>query len=930
MTVWRITALAVGYVVGIIWGKSHPESVPVIMLLSIGLIGGVLPSLFMYLRERKWRETHPLLIALSALIVGLPVGIGRVQYAQSAQNQLGQLTGAREEGVSLTLTGTIVAEPETRKGDRVEFHFGVTSVEIDGMTHAVPETRVLVRAYLGSRSDEDDERLIETLGDPGAYGYSLAIKTKNPTVPKVLNPGGFDQTAFLRQQGCQAQFRTYLNQVTLVSKTRGNPVVELALAIKTRFLKTMRRTVRDPVSRLAAAATLGARRSVEGVDYYGKDIQQMFRHAGVGHVLAVSGLHVSIVSLLLFSTFRMTGLRPRQFAPALVILLALFAIMTGARPSSVRAAVMNSVIIVAFAYFRYDLRKATFIGLAVSSLLILGLNPLVLYSPSFLLSFGAVLSLVLITPTVDRQLSRLCGASLIFSGVWFVGMILMACVHMPLLTLPASWLVAASLLWLAIMVGDRLNHQWPLLWSVNLTRLPKLLRMFFSAQLSIQIGMMIPTSAWFFGQFPVAGMFVNLLAIPLVGVLVQLGILIGTLGQIPVVGMWLAYPLGAALYLCGQIFYGVAWLGAEVFPYPAVPKPTLSWIVGYYCVVGACLSAGVVWRFCRPWVYGLWLRNTKLWNRLGIAGPAVAVLAAGCLAVWPGEKNADGEVHLKHVGCLAVRQYPVVYWVDSQGSAVVIGAGAGFTGKNSVFQALRNAGATHVSDLLIPGFAPEQGTEGAVELMEKIPVTNCRVPIVPQPGELLLEALGDDYLLSKAEDDGWAREYDVVFDRLREKVREEGKALRPLVELIRAGQVEITVPPIPEELPRRYVASAKTPVIHVMAGGVKWLIVTDSLPATLRQTLQGEAAHCDVLVLPEISRRSYYLDMINTAVARSRPKVVYIPGDRVPRDFDARKWAADHNSFELVTGWNDGALVGKTIGPETKLKTLFSDRKIVL
>ena len=67
--------------------------------------------------------------------------------------------------------------------------------------------------------------------------------------------------------------------------------------------------------------------------------------------------------------------------------------------------------------------------------------------------------------------------------------------------------------------------------------------MFLSAQLAIQFGMMLPLSAWFFGQFPIAGVFVNLLAIPAIGILVQLGMLTGLVGLIPVVGNVLAMPL---------------------------------------------------------------------------------------------------------------------------------------------------------------------------------------------------------------------------------------------------------------------------------------------------------------------------------------------------------------------------------------------------
>ena len=77
------------------------------------------------------------------------------------------------------------------------------------------------------------------------------------------------------------------------------------------------------------------------------------------------------------------------------------------------------VVVLAFAYLRFDLRRATYIGLALASLLILFFSPLILYSPSFLLSFGALLSLVLITRTLDRWLCRLRGFACLFAAGWF-------------------------------------------------------------------------------------------------------------------------------------------------------------------------------------------------------------------------------------------------------------------------------------------------------------------------------------------------------------------------------------------------------------------------------------------------------------------------------------------------------------------------------
>ena len=125
--------------------------------------------------------------------------------------------------------------------------------------------------------------------DPRTFGYQLELATRREAWKPVRNPGEFNFRSFLRQNDVDVAVECNSAQVTILQQTSGFFLAELALTTKRHFLITYRNTIRAPASRLIAAATLGVRKAVDKVDYRGHDITEMFRHAGVGHVLAVSG-----------------------------------------------------------------------------------------------------------------------------------------------------------------------------------------------------------------------------------------------------------------------------------------------------------------------------------------------------------------------------------------------------------------------------------------------------------------------------------------------------------------------------------------------------------------------------------------------------------------------------------------------------------------
>ena len=121
-----------------------------------------------------------------------------------------------------------------------------------------------------------------------------------------------------------------------------------------------------------------------------KETRTAYAHAGVSHVLALSGFHVGIIVLMLqfFSLKHMLPLR-WQWASNLLIAVALwcYALLTGLSPSLVRATLMFTILLLCQSTFRNDLSLNS---CALAFFIMLCINPFYLHDIGFQLSFIAV------------------------------------------------------------------------------------------------------------------------------------------------------------------------------------------------------------------------------------------------------------------------------------------------------------------------------------------------------------------------------------------------------------------------------------------------------------------------------------------------------------------------------------------------------------
>lgn len=204
----------------------------------------------------------------------------------------------------------------------------------------------------------------------------------------------FDYAAWLRQSGFAAETFIFYNswrkaEIDLTSLSYMQRATVEARRIREKLLERYRCYGADGSSyAVLAAMTLGDKSALS------KELREDYSIAGASHVLALSGLHLSIIyTILLLLTF---GYR-RRWLPQVLIMLAVwsYVVLVGMSASVVRSAVMLTIVSMVTILNRGSVLLNS---LSFAAFVMLLCNPLTLYDIGFEMSFMAVLGIAMLEP----------------------------------------------------------------------------------------------------------------------------------------------------------------------------------------------------------------------------------------------------------------------------------------------------------------------------------------------------------------------------------------------------------------------------------------------------------------------------------------------------------------------------------------------------
>jgi len=218
------------------------------------------------------------------------------------------------------------------------------------------------------------------------------VKLRPP--PPPVMPGGFDFQRYLFYQKIGAVGFT-LDTPEVIEASSQRSFLQRVESTRLYIQRTIQMTVEGASGDVMAALTVGKRKAIP------QEVTEAFRDVGLAHLLSISGLHIGLVAGLMFVALRMGlcliprfGVSPYvKKTAAMVGLLAAFfyLLLAGAPVPTQRAFLMTGVVLLAVLVDRRGISLR--LVMLAAGLLIL-LTPEVVVSPSFQLSFAAVIALV--------------------------------------------------------------------------------------------------------------------------------------------------------------------------------------------------------------------------------------------------------------------------------------------------------------------------------------------------------------------------------------------------------------------------------------------------------------------------------------------------------------------------------------------------------
>ena len=316
--------------------------------------------------------------------------LGFAWAAGCAQQRLADALPAEWEGRDVAIVGVVSSLTQTHER-AARFEFDVERV----LTPQARVPRRIVLSWWGSAARDGRPATFPAL-EPGER-WRLTVRLKRPR--GSANPHGFDYEAWLLERNLRASGyvrpKAGARRLDAMVHAPGYWIERARSAIRDRIRRAMPEA---PYAGVIAALAIGDQRAIPSEQW------QTFTRTGVNHLMSISGLHVTMVSGLVFGIAawlwrrapRLTLALPAVKAASLAALLAalLYAALAGYAVPAQRTVYMLAAVAAAL---WLGLMESPTAVLCIALLAVVVADPWAVMAPGFWLSFGAVAAILYAT-----------------------------------------------------------------------------------------------------------------------------------------------------------------------------------------------------------------------------------------------------------------------------------------------------------------------------------------------------------------------------------------------------------------------------------------------------------------------------------------------------------------------------------------------------
>ena len=226
-----------------------------------------------------------------------------------------------------------------------------------------------------------------------SIGQRILLEAKYSPWETPTNKGQFDSANYYISQGILGQFKK--GKIIKVG-TDYDILQEGMWKLRQNMQEILKFRLGSRDGGLIGAMLLGEKSDLNSED------KSLYQRNGISHILAISGLHLSLLGMGIYKVLLNLLPGKKQAAGLCIIVMSLYCVFTGNSISTNRATIMFALSLLAIILNRsYDSLSA----LGFTAILQLFTNPYVLNNSGFLLSFLAVIGVVFLAPRLQQLFS---------------------------------------------------------------------------------------------------------------------------------------------------------------------------------------------------------------------------------------------------------------------------------------------------------------------------------------------------------------------------------------------------------------------------------------------------------------------------------------------------------------------------------------------
>jgi competence protein ComEC len=350
-------------------------SMPATAILLLSFLSFIL-LLFLKI-SFKWRWVWGVVLTLFLFSLGYDFTFFKNELNASTHFQKNL-----KDSIPQTIIGVV-----TDKAEKTNFYrltVEIKSIELDSLVATTGNVQVYLRK--------------DSLTAPPQYGDLILLNSTIKRVNSPTNPDAFDFQWYWHLQNIHYQCFTDFEHIKILAHDNGNALYAFSLSWQQYFLSVLKKYLPTENEYAVAAALL-----IGNKDAITDDIKNAYIETGAMHILAISGMHIILIFKhieWILDLYKTGNRRWRWIKTSiLIILIGLFALITGLGASILRAALMATSVSVSKAL---KIKVSIFNTLAASAFILLLWNPNWILDIGFQLSYSAVMGIALFGEKLKR------------------------------------------------------------------------------------------------------------------------------------------------------------------------------------------------------------------------------------------------------------------------------------------------------------------------------------------------------------------------------------------------------------------------------------------------------------------------------------------------------------------------------------------------